>query len=145
MSSPKEWQLVLPWEPWSKVRPKISKAIAGKHARTHQDPADKKAEDRTREFLKAHYEGPLFTGNVRLSVFFFRSSRQVIDTDNLIKHLQDAGTGVLWVNDCQITAYGPTELHLDREAPRTHLWIEAHAEASLLRSYDPETGKAIPV
>lgn len=137
--------MVLPWEPWAKVRPKISGAVRGKRPRTHQDPADKAAEERTRDYLRTTYEGPLFTTNVRLSVFFFRSSRQVVDTDNLIKHLQDAATGILWVNDCQITAYGPTELHLDRGAPRTHLWIEAHREASLLRHYDPETGKAIPV
>jgi Holliday junction resolvase RusA-like endonuclease len=127
------------------MRPRISKAVAGKSARTHQPKEDRAAEDRTREFLRTHYTGPLFTGNVRLSVFFFRSSRQIVDLDNLLKHLEDAATGVLWVNDCQVTAYGPTELHLDRDAPRTHLWVEPHTEASLLRAYDPGTGKTLPV
>jgi Holliday junction resolvase RusA-like endonuclease len=82
---------------------------------------------------------------VRLSFFFFRSSRQVIDLDNLVKHILDAAAGILFVNDCQVTAYGPTELHLDRGAPRTHLWIEPHVDASLRRLYDPETGKARPL
>jgi Holliday junction resolvase RusA-like endonuclease len=136
---------VLPWEPWPKTRPRISAARPGKAPRTHQDPEDKKAEDRTREFLRIEYAGPVLTTNVRLSVFFFRSSRQVVDLDNLVKHLEDAATGVLWVNDCQVTAFGPTELHLDREHPRTHLWVEPHTDASLLRSYDPDTGKARPV
>lgn len=141
MSSPDEWQLVLPWEPWSKMRPRISKAVAGKSRRTHQPKEDRDAEDRTREFLKANYPGPVLCTNVRLSVFFFRSSRQTVDLDNLLKHFEDAATGICWVNDCQVTAYGPTELHLDRDAPRTHVWIEPHTEATLLRDYDPETGR----
>lgn len=127
------------------MRPRISKAIPGKAPRTHQTPEDAKAEKATRDFLKENYTGPLFTTNVRLSAFFFRSSRQVVDLDNLLKHFEDAATGVLWVNDCQVTAYGPTELHLDREAPRSHIWVQAHDEASLLRSYDPDTGKAVPI
>jgi Holliday junction resolvase RusA-like endonuclease len=136
---------VLPWEPWSKMRPRISKARPGKPPRTHQDPEDKKAEDRTRGYLQEHYEGPLFGTNVRVSFFFFRSTRQVIDLDNLVKHFLDAAAGVVFVNDCQVTAYGPTEIHLDKDAPRSHVWIEAHTEASLRRQYDPETGKAIPI
>jgi Holliday junction resolvase RusA-like endonuclease len=132
---------VIPWEPWSKLRPRISKAVPGKSPRTHQPKEDRDAEDRTRGFLESAWSGPPLDGNVRLSVFFFRSSRQTVDMDNLLKHLQDAATGVLWVNDCQITAYGPTELHLDREEPRTHLWVGTHDEASLVRQYDPLTGK----
>lgn len=76
---------------------------------------------------------------------FWRSSRQVVDLDNLLKHLLDAATGVCWVNDCQVTAYGFTELRLDIENPRTWLQIRLDHEASLLRHYDPTTGKAIPV
>jgi len=127
------------------MRPRISKPVPGKPPRTHQPKEDKDAEERTRQFLRDHYDGPLFETNVRISIFFFRSSRQVIDLDNLLKHFEDAATGVVWVNDCQVTAYGPTELHLDKEAPRTHVWVEPHNEASLLRSYDPDTGKARPL
>jgi Holliday junction resolvase RusA-like endonuclease len=113
--------------------------------RTHQPKEDRDAEDRTREYLRKHYTGPLMIRNVRLSAFFFRSNRQVIDQDNLLKHLLDAATGIVWVNDCQVTAYGAVELHLDKEAPRTHIWVEPHDDASLLRHYDPVTGKALPV
>ncbi len=134
--------MILPWEPWSKARPQISAAVKGRKPRTHQHPDDKKAEDRTRTFLRENYRGPLFEGNVRISFFFYRASRQVVDMDNLVKHVLDAAHGVLFVNDCQVTAYGPTELHLDREYPRTHLWIEPHDEASLRRDYDPGTGRA---
>jgi Holliday junction resolvase RusA-like endonuclease len=141
MSSADEWQLVLPWEPWAKIRPQVSR---GGH-RTHQHPKDRAAEDRTRDFLRDNWKHPVLTTNVRLSAFFFRSSRQVIDQDNLLKHILDAASGICWVNDCQVTAYGVVELHLDREAPRTHIWVEPHDEASLLRHYDPDTGKALPI
>lgn len=144
MSEFGEWQLILPGEPWSKKRPRISKPVPGKPPRTHQAPDDKKAEDRTRGLIREAWSTPPLTQNVRLSVFFFRSSRQTVDLDNLLKHLQDAASGVLWVDDCQITAYGPTELHLDRDAPRTHFWLELHKEASLLRSFDATTGKTLP-
>lgn len=76
-----------------------------------------------------------------MSGFWFRSSRQTIDLDNLIKHFQDAASGIIFVNDCQVTAYGAMEIHLDREAPRSHVWIEPHTDASLLRDYDRLTGK----
>lgn len=141
MSSTAEWQLVLPWEPWAKMRPRISKAIKGRPPRTHQPKEDREAEDRTREFLRANYPGPLLGTNIRLSAFFFRASRQVVDLDNLLKHFEDAATGICWVNDCQVTAYGPTELHLDKGAPRTHIWIEPHTDATLLRDYNPLTGR----
>lgn len=114
--------------------------MAGKPPRTHQPKNDRDAENRTREFLQQNWQHPVLTTNVRLSAFFFRSNRQVIDLDNLLKHFEDAASGICWVNDCQVTAYGVVELHLDREAPRTHIWIEPHAEASLLRDYDPKTG-----
>lgn len=132
---------MIPWEPWAKKRPRISKAVAGKAPRTHQPPDDKAAEDRTRKHLQKAWSRPPHEGNVQVSVFFFRASRQTVDLDNLLKHLLDAATGILWVNDCQVTAYGAAELHLDKEAPRTHLWVEPHLGASLLRAYDASTGK----
>ena len=80
---------------------------------------------------------------MRISVQFYRSTRQVVDLDNLLKHLHDAAEGVIWVNDCQITAYGVIELHLDREDPRTDLAVEIHSGASMTRLYDPVTGKVL--
>jgi Holliday junction resolvase RusA-like endonuclease len=141
VSSTDEWQLVLPWEPWAKMRPRISAAVKGKARRTHQKPEDKDAEDRTREFLREHWRWPILEGNVKVSGFWFRSTRQTVDLDNLLKHFLDAATGIVFVNDCQVTAYGVMELHLDRDAPRSHVWVEPHDDASLLRAYDATTGK----
>lgn len=144
------FQTTLLWEPWAKQRPRISKAIPGKAPRTHQPPDDKKAEERTRSFLKTAWAdatggSPPLTWNVQLSAMFYRSSRQVIDLDNLLKHLLDAATGICWVNDCQVTSYGTVGLHLDPDAPQTQLTVMADPAATLLRHYDPLTGKALPV
>ena len=133
------------------MRPRISKARPGKAPRTHQDPKDKAAEDRTREALRTEWDQfkPThpFERNVEVSAVFWRSSRQVIDLDNLLKHLLDAATGVCWVNDCQVTRYARIELRLDREDPRT--WLQVRPDISgadaLLRWYHAESGLALPV
>lgn len=129
--------MVMQGEPWAKKRPRISKG----GGRTHQPKDDRNAEDRTRTFLKQFWMGGIFTTNVTLGARFYRSHRGTVDLDNLLKHLLDAGTGILWVNDCQVTAYDHPEVHLDRDNPRTELWILPHVAATLIRVYDPETGR----
>lgn len=76
------------------------------------------------------------TGNVWLTVAFFRASRQVVDGDNLLKHLMDSAGGILWINDCQVTAIAAV-LELDRDEPRTEFEIEPH-ETTLVRDYGPK-------
>lgn len=71
--------------------------------------------------------------NVALTAVFFRSSRQIIDLDNLLKHLMDSANGILWVNDCQVTSI-TTVLELDRESPRTWFELEAH-DTTMIRDY----------
>lgn len=127
------------------MRPRISKAVPGKPPRTHQPPEDARAEQATRDLLReqwsdAGYAEPL-EGNLRFSFWFFRSNRQTIDLDNLIKHVLDAAAGIVFVNDCQVTAYGDTEVHLDRDNPRTEIVVEPHESATLLRDYDAATGR----
>lgn len=65
------------------------------------------------------------TGNVFVICLFFRSNRQRIDCDNMIKQFLDAATGVCWVDDCQVTAQlGIVEYDPDR--PRTVVVIGEH-------------------
>ena len=141
MSSNPEWSLLLIGEPWAKMRPRISKAVKGRAPRTHQPPADKAAEEATRDAIRAQWYGGPIESNVRISARFYRATRGTVDLDNLLKHVLDAATGVLWVNDCQVTAYGPTELHLDRDYPRTEITIEVHTDATMVRDYDAATGR----
>lgn len=123
--------IVLLGNPWAKKRPRISKPVAGKAPRTHQDRADKTAEGLTRAELQAAWPWQPLGGNVRLGVRFYRASRQIVDIDNLLKHLMDAAQGILWTNDCQVTAL-EVELELDRTNPRTELWAGPHF-TSLIR------------
>jgi Holliday junction resolvase RusA-like endonuclease len=128
------WEGVVLGNPHAKMRPRISAARPGQRPRTHQDPKDKIAEDRTKEALRAH-EPPLFTGNVALIAAFYRNSRQVVDLDNLEKHLMDAANGILWTDDCQVTCKRTT-LDLDRDNPRTHVIVVQDAVSSMRRGTD---------
>lgn len=134
LSSASVWTLTIPWEPWAKKRPRISRPVKGRAPRTHQDPADKKAEERTREYLQEHWRAPKLYLNLGVTAVFFRSSRQVVDLDNLLKHLLDSANGLLWHDDCQVTSFGDTELRLDRDNPRTELTLFGH-ETEMLRDY----------
>lgn len=75
----------------------------------------------------------MMTRNVALTAVFYRSSRQVIDLDNLLKHLMDSANGILWINDAQVTMI-VAEARLDRDAPRTEFMLEPH-ETDMTRDY----------
>lgn len=128
------FSLVIPGNPWPKRRPRISRPAAGRPPRTHQHPEDRNAEQYTREALITA-GAPLFTGNVQLKVTFYRASRQVVDLDNLEKHLLDAANGVLWRDDCQVTSK-VSRLELDREFPRTWLLVTRDRNTTMLRGSD---------
>jgi Holliday junction resolvase RusA-like endonuclease len=130
--------LIVPWQPYSKKRPRISAPVAGKARRTHQDPADKAAEKLTREHVTAQmaiFGLPKLTGNVHLVVRFYRQTRQVVDFDNLLKHLLDSLNGVAFVDDSQITSCD-VRLELDRNQPRTEFYVLPSSMSTMLRGTD---------
>ncbi|GGZ23860.1 hypothetical protein GCM10010387_16380 [Streptomyces inusitatus] len=129
--SPEPLFLMLPGTPASKSRPRFSR-----EGRAYKASADEEAETRTAWLLRRAFRQP-WTGNLAVGAVFFRPDRQRIDVDNLLKHVCDAGNGIAWVDDAQITAvYGVIEL--DAAAPRT-LLVVAHHSSSLDR-----TGVAAP-
>lgn len=148
MTSVREWYnlmdsgsggIVIPWQPHSKKRPQISAAVKGVRRRTHQDPDDKAAEERTRQFVADEMQArglPMLTGNVHLTVRFYRRTRQIVDLDNLVKHLTDSLNGVAFVDDSQITSYGDIRLELDRENPRTVFCVLPSSMSTMLRGTD---------
>lgn len=132
-----EWSegTVIPWQPHSKMRPRISRG----GGRTHQDPKDKAAEERTRGYLSEDVIEralPLLTGNVSIAAVFYRASRQVVDLDNLLKHLLDCLNGIAFVDDKQVTRYNEVRLMLDRDNPRTEFWITSDYHTSMKRGTD---------
>jgi len=119
----------IPGAPWSKSRPRFAK-----NGHTYSKREDVDAEERMRGYLRRSSHGEKFTGNVGLACVFFRPNRQRIDTDNLLKHVCDAGTGILWNDDTQVTAVlGITEL--DEERPRTLVMVAPHI-STLTRGTD---------
>lgn len=117
--------LVWGGEPPSKSRPRFAEG------RTYKDPADEAAEAKTGWNLRRLFRQP-WTGNLAVGLVFFRPDRRRIDVDNMIKHVLDAGNGIGWVDDHQVTAlYGVAEL--DAQFPRTLLVVTRHV-SSLDRS-----------
>lgn len=117
----------IPGAPWSKSRPRFGRG------RTYMKPEDVDAERRTAMHLKRVVPRPL-EGNAGLVCIFYRPNRQRIDTDNLIKHVCDAGNGVLWIDDSQCTAVMGV-IELDSENPRTVVAVGGHV-STLLRGTD---------
>jgi Holliday junction resolvase RusA-like endonuclease len=113
-------------EPASKTRPRFNRD--GKPYKTKEDTA---AEEHTGWKFRQVFRRP-WTGNLAVGCVFFRPDRQRIDVDNMLKHVCDAGNGIAWVDDAQITAvYGVAEL--DVEHPRTLIVVARHL-SSLDRS-----------
>jgi hypothetical protein len=89
-------------------------------ARQFREVSPRLATTAAEERLTTWFRGkdPLL-GNVALAAIFYRSNRQRIDVDNLLKVVLDAATKAgLWQDDCQVTALmGLVEYDPDR--PRT--------------------------
>lgn len=121
---------VIEGEPWSKSRPRFTRRGKGG---TYQPRDDREAEQRLAWHLKAGH-AERFPGNVMLACRFYRPNSQRIDADNLLKHVCDSATGILWDDDCQVTlTLG--EIQLDRERPRTVI-VAADHYSTLLRGDD---------
>lgn len=110
--------VTIPGEPRSKARPRFH----GKKG--FSDPVQAGNEQVMKFYLRQQFRNPL-TGNLGVACFFYRSSRQPVDTDNMLKQVLDAGTGVCWGNDRQVTAVAGVT-HMDRDNPRLIVGIGFH-------------------
>lgn len=119
----------IPGAPWSKARPRFAR-----NGRSYRPKGDVDAETRTGAYLRQTMRGRVFTGNVGLACVFFRPNRQRIDTDNLLKHVCDAATGIVWEDDSQCTALLGI-IELDADNPRTLVILGRHT-SSLTRGSD---------
>lgn len=114
--------LVIDGEPWSKMRARHARR--GRHVVTYQAPEDEAAEAYTASVLRKTFRTP-FTGNVAVAAIFHQSDRRTHDYDNFLKHIGDAGNGILWLDDSQITA-GIGIVEYDPDNPHTILMISPH-------------------
>lgn len=126
------YTLTIPGAPYSKSRPRFNP----KQRRAYSNPDDERAERTTAVYLRATVRRP-FQGNVALACLFFRPTKQRVDTDNLLKHLCDAGNGVIWIDDVQCTALAGV-LELDKAEPRTVVAIAPH-QSSMVRDLSQPT------
>lgn len=117
--------LTVPGVPYSKSRPRF-----GGRGRAFSKPEDVTAEHRTAIYMRATVRQP-FTGNVALACLFYRPTLGRVDVDNLVKHVCDAGNGVIYVDDQQCTGVSAV-VELDRDNPRTILAVAPH-QSSMVR------------
>lgn len=111
---------ILPGEPHPQGRPRAPRGGGP----MYKLPADRDAERKTAALLRQTWRQPLI-GNLAVVCIFYRSTLGTVDSDNLLKHVYDAGQGVVWVNDRQIT--GAAQLiELDRANPRTVIAVCRH-------------------
>jgi Holliday junction resolvase RusA-like endonuclease len=113
--------------PDSKARPRLGKG------RVYSPSA--KAETALAWEMRTVFPEKL-VGNIGVACVFFRSNRQRIDADNMLKHVMDAATGVIWKDDSQVTAQAGF-VEYDPAAPRTIIAIGQH-NSSLTREVPAE-------
>lgn len=124
--------VTIPGLPPTKARARVNTRTG----RMYDPKENREAEKATAGWLRlALGDDGMFTGNVALACVFYRPTFQRIDTDNMLKHVCDAATGVVWKDDSQVTAiYGQTEL--DATDPRTVIVIGNHASTMTRGSDD---------
>ncbi|MFD3844789.1 RusA family crossover junction endodeoxyribonuclease [Streptomyces microflavus] len=95
--------------------------------KAYKTDADTNAELATAQWLKRDFRRP-WSGNLAVGCVFFRKTRHLIDGDNMLKHVMDAGNGIAWHDDAQVTAkYAVVEL--DTKAPRTLIVVARHVSS----------------
>lgn len=105
----------IPGEPKPKKRPRFGKG------RAYSAPEQIEDEARLRNAMMSLDVDP-FTGTLALVCIFYRSTQRRVDTDNLVKQIMDASTGILWYDDDQVTATAKF-LEVDRDHPRVAIGV----------------------
>lgn len=111
--------LTIPGVPYSKSRPRFTR-----QGRAYHKSDDVDAEQRTGIYLRATVRRP-YLGNVALACLFFRPNRNIVDADNLLKHVCDAANNVLWIDDSQCTGIVGI-VDVDATDPRTVVAVGVH-------------------
>jgi Holliday junction resolvase RusA-like endonuclease len=70
-----------------------------------------------------------FAGEVAVTVACFFPDARRRDGDNVLKAVQDALNGLLWVDDCQVRS-ATVKTAIDRACPRTEVVVDLLGEAS---------------
>lgn len=109
--------ITIPGRPHPKGRPRFS------HGHAHTTAADRAAETHTAWHLRAAIRQPL-TGALGVACLFTIPDHRHGDTDNLLKHVLDAGNHVAWHDDRQITAL-LAFTRIDATAPGTLVVVGA--------------------
>lgn len=108
--------LIVEGQPYSKARPRVT-------TRGTYTPKVQKANEEALAWqIRLACEHRPFEAAVEVGLIFYRSNRQRIDIDNLVKQVLDAANGVAWKDDAQVTSIVARK-RFDGERPRTVISI----------------------
>lgn len=113
-------ELTIPGEPRSKARPRFTGSGG-----VYSDKQQRAHEELLEWHLRLAFKQP-YRGGVGVGITFFRSNKQRIDLDNMVKAVLDAANGIAFVDDVQVVELA-ARLELDRENPRTVVLVEPKA------------------
>lgn len=111
-----KYAFTLDGNPIPKARPRV---VNG-HAYTPRETRQAEQDIRTAAKLSGVRR---LSGDIKLSVAFYRSSAHACDVDNLAKLVQDALNGIAYEDDRQIICLSALKT-IDRARPRTEVEIE---------------------
>lgn len=109
-------RLTIDREPLAKIRARIT-ARGSFTPEKHAADAESIAWD-----LRIACRHRPFEGDIAVALIFYRKDRHVIDLDNLVKHVLDAGNKVAWNDDTQIVEIQARK-SVDSYRPRTVIAI----------------------
>ena len=116
---------VIEGNPKSKMRPRFGKG------RAYKSKEQANNEEYIAMHFRKHFKKP-YEKNISIGCIFYRSNKQRIDVDNMLKNVMDSGNNIAWLDDSQVTAkVGVVEL--DKENPRTVIII-GHHESTMVRN-----------
>lgn len=116
--------VVIPGNPQPQQR-----ARGGRGGRHYTPDASRAAQETIATLLMPFRNLDFLQGNLALACIFFRSTAHIVDGDNLLKLVQDAGTKArVWRDDSQITG-GAYRIGLDRRNPRTLIAVAQHTSS----------------
>lgn len=133
--------IFLPGTAWAKhltVADDPDSKARARFGKTHVYAPKPKGEANLKWQLRSAFPEPL-AGNVTVVCIFYRSTRQRIDVDNMLKQVMDTANKICWNDDSQVTAQAGF-IELDAGNPRTIIVIGPH-KTSMERSGIAQTAK----
>ena len=90
---------------------------------THTPERTRDYEKLVRDSAALAWRRPPLTGQIAITLCFYRASARRVDVDNLVKAIADSLQDIVFENDGQVSVLH-AEKHIDHENPRVEITVE---------------------